>query len=306
MNAQPLWDWMTERQSIYLRRKAGQKWPWSKDPIFQEYRFCNVFREQDTVTQWIDENIRTPYANHPNLWFMLAIARQINWPDTLSALMEAGEWPTEVWDPRLAADVLTARKSWGEKVYTGAYMIQAESSPREPYYDDKSMYITAVVLGNLWKARKQFDTVCHEGASLQDVHWWLTKFRGWGPFMAYEVVTDLRHTRYLDAAPDIMKWANAGPGAIRGLNRLWGEFVDKGSLADHQALDRMQWLLHLANHGTVLDSDIFPDAFEMRDIEHSLCEVDKYLRVKNGEGRPRAKYRPPLELVASLTHEGTV
>jgi hypothetical protein len=28
----------------------------------------------------------------------------------------------------------------------------------------------------------------------------------------------------------------------------------------------------------------------MRDIEHSLCETDKYLRVKNGEGRPRAKY----------------
>ena len=29
---------------------------------------------------------------------------------------------------------------------------------------------------------------------------------------------------------------------------------------------------------------------EMRDIEHSLCEVDKWLRVRNGEGKPRAAY----------------
>jgi len=28
----------------------------------------------------------------------------------------------------------------------------------------------------------------------------------------------------------------------------------------------------------------------MRDIEHSLCEFDKYERVRNGEGVPRGKY----------------
>ena len=32
---------------------------------------------------------------------------------------------------------------------------------------------------------------------------------------------------------------------------------------------------------------------EMREIEHSLCEFDKYTRVKNGEGRPRSIYRKP-------------
>jgi hypothetical protein len=30
----------------------------------------------------------------------------------------------------------------------------------------------------------------------------------------------------------------------------------------------------------------------MREIEHSLCEFDKYMRVKRGEGRPRSKYQP--------------
>ena len=34
-----------------------------------------------------------------------------------------------------------------------------------------------------------------------------------------------------------------------------------------------------------------PD-LEMRDIEHSLCEFDKYERVRLGEGKPRSLYKP--------------
>ena len=29
---------------------------------------------------------------------------------------------------------------------------------------------------------------------------------------------------------------------------------------------------------------------ELRDVEHSLCEFDKYCRVKFGEGEPRSHY----------------
>jgi hypothetical protein len=31
---------------------------------------------------------------------------------------------------------------------------------------------------------------------------------------------------------------------------------------------------------------------EMRDVEHSLCEVDKYQRALNHEGRPKSIYKP--------------
>jgi hypothetical protein len=30
--------------------------------------------------------------------------------------------------------------------------------------------------------------------------------------------------------------------------------------------------------------------FEMRDIEHTLCEFDKYQRIRLGQGKMRAKY----------------
>ena len=29
---------------------------------------------------------------------------------------------------------------------------------------------------------------------------------------------------------------------------------------------------------------------EMREVEHTLCEFDKYERVRNGEGKPRSIY----------------
>lgn len=290
LNMDPLYDWMTERQAIYERRASGAPKPWTSDVILRDYRFCNVFRELDTVTIWVRENIREPYADHPNLWFMLCLARYINHPATLQEMMDRGHWPVMSlvdWDWRLAARVIDDRIARGEQAYTGAYMIRAESDKKVNWYSwTKAEYICGIVLGTLIDCRGNIEPrLVSRGYTLQKAHALLTQFYGWGPFMAYEVVTDLRHTRYLCDAPDIMTWANAGPGALRGLNRLMGR--DKNApLSQERANTLMEELL-------VSLSERMPEGFpelEMRDIEHSLCETDKYLRVLYGEGRPRAKY----------------
>jgi hypothetical protein len=114
--------------------------------------------------------------------------------------------------------------------------------------------------------------------------------------MAYEVVTDLRHTRYLNEAPDIYSWANAGPGAIRGLNRLHGR--DLGAKPKPEATNQEMFRLMLELNDwdepgfnqTFGEPDDANPRFEMRDIEHCLCEHDKYQRVMLGEGKMRSKY----------------
>jgi hypothetical protein len=304
--AKPLWYWMNERQAIYDAREAGKPWPWTRDPILQSYAFCNVFRELDRVTVWIREHIREPFADHPNLWLMIALARTINWPDTLQELMDEKAWPTDGYHPGTIARVLDARLKRGEKTYTGAYMIRAESDPNVPWYSwTKQEYVASIVIGRLWEARRTFDGMWSHACqpSLQQVHAWLASFHGWGGFMAYEVVTDLRHTRYLRNAPDIYGWANAGPGAVRGLNRLWGREYTAG-LGQEEANRMMRQLLRIANgqaddRGPAVGPHVIARAslpagfLEARDIEHSLCECDKYLRVKLGQGKPRAKFRPP-------------
>jgi len=285
--AEAFFQFMTKRHRIWEQREAGRPKPWTDDPVLLDYKFCNVFRELDTVTIWIREHIREPFYDHPNLWFMLCIARQINWPDTLQDMMAHKAWPfIDRWDSVHAGTVLDERKAAGQKVYTGAYMIRAESDKRKPWYSwTKQQYMTQIVLGKVWERRTAFDAMFDtpKQPSLQQVHNWLTKFHGWGGFMAYEVVTDLRHTRYLRHAPDIMTWANPGPGAKRGLNRLFQrplKFQQGDSLFNFE----MRILLKMA--------DMYWEgpALEMREIEHTLCEFDKYERVRLGEGKPRAKY----------------
>jgi hypothetical protein len=189
------------------------------------------------VTVWIRENIREPYADHPDLWLMLAIGRTINWPDTLAELIAEGAWPVDdTWQPSQLTAALEARIDRKEKLYTGAYMVRAESDPKKPWYQwSKQRYISEIVIGRLWQDRERWRRLLGKpGLSLRDT--WLEfkspHYVGWGGdgFMAYEVVTDLRHTRYLRNATDIMTWANAGPGAKRGLNRLLGRTSTRRSM----------------------------------------------------------------------------
>ena len=123
--------------------------------------------------------------------------------------------------------------------------------------------------------------------SLEDQWNVLLPYPYMGPFMAYEVVTDWRHTWLGDQAEDIFSWANPGPGARRGLNIIHGRPLEK-TIKIKQCVEEMKDLLHASPAYIGVH---VPD-LEMRDIEHSLCEFDKYERVRLGEGKPRSIYKP--------------
>ncbi len=266
------YSYINERHAIYIRRQAGVKPFWTEDKILQTYSFCNVFRELDTVTIWIRENWKEPYADHPNLPFAMAVARQINWPQTLQ---EIG-FP-EDWNPDRVKNIMQDRMDRGEKVYTGAYMLTGTlGGTKVEQTIDK-------ILTPLYENQPEIHP-----DSLQKTWSEYLPYAGFSGFMAYEVVTDLRHTKYLGNARDIYTWANPGPGAKRGLNRINGRELtwspnrepDRWNREMKDLLDRSPG--YLQGHIDVL---------EMRDIEHCLCEFDKYERVRLGQGKPRAKYK---------------
>lgn len=283
--AADLLRFMKARHDVYLRRAAGKPKPWTKDPVLQSYRFCNVYREVDTVTIWVRENIREPYAEHPYLWFMLCMARQINWPDTLEEIMSEGAWPDTKYDWKKVRKIMLARQARGDQLYTGAYMLNAHGTkPDDP--KDKAFFTTKLVLDSVWRRRGEV-TEAFQYGSMRQAWAALLPYHGWGPFTAYEVVCDARYTRYGQSVPwlqDARTWANAGPGAFRGLNRLQGREL-KARVSQERALAEMQeyhaWLAPRWGH---------PPDLEMREIEHCLCEFDKYERTRLGEGRPRSKY----------------
>lgn len=291
----PLWYWVREREAVRLKRAAGEPKPWTADPILQSRRFCNVRREDDKVTVWIRENIRERFAEHPALWFMLCVGRWINRPETLAELMIGGtrdprpsnficpSWPGHPdFKPWLMTKVLDVIAERGAQVFTGAYTINAP-----PGGGSKTKHVAEGVLGPLWENRRWYEDY-FAGQSiggkptLQGAHKRLKRYDGWGDFMAYQVVVDMRFTHLLRDVDDVETWAAAGPGTMRGLNRLHGRPV-KAKISQEQALSEMRAIYRLARQETGVDMDF-------SDVPNILCETDKYLRIKLGEGDTRQKY----------------
>lgn len=324
MDPSPLFDYMRARHEIYLKRKAGvPRGQWTDDPIFLTYRFCNVYRELDTTTIWLRENVREKI---PPAHILLAtvLFRWFNRIKTGEAIFiqEAlglgGEEPGETaWDCFLRTgdvDPIRAaiRQYCGKGPYvTGSYIIKTPDGMDKL---DGVLWCVEQFYTKSFNSSGLLETVCREydhgpklnwqqatenliigrdyaeknRPTLESVWEWLRKFPYLGDFMSYEIVTDLRHTPLLDKAPDIMTWANPGPGAMRGINRLKGHAL---KTRHHKSvyIEEMKKLLFVSE-----DRELWPKEYpvlEMRDIEHSLCELDKYMRVKTGEGAPRQKFR---------------
>lgn len=272
-----LFAFIKERHSIYTKRQAGRKKPWTLDPILQRYRFCNVYRELDTVTQWIATNWRKPHQDDPQLWFAMVVARLLNWPPTLETL----HYPVP-WQPARFMK-LRVQQEMGIKVFSGAYIVSTNGHTM-----DKLQYLAQCVLLPLWKDRKAI-TACIQArnTTLETVHGVLTNYDGLGSFMAAQVIADLKYaTPSLMAARDWWTWAASGPGSRRGLNRVLGRAVDAPST-------EANWLRNLRELHVLIDQHMHKAKMERlhaQDLQNCLCEFDKYERTRLGEGRPRSTY----------------
>lgn len=285
------WYWINERHRINIKRTEGKSFPWTKDKILLEYKFTNVYRQLDRVTQaWEDRFVRLlgrgRNLSDGDLLFQCLMFRIFNWPETYDALYF--NLRTE-WNMKKAVEILRVRKEEDhEQIFTGAYIVTGSGSSL-PKHET-----ICAALQEAWKMRDKIAKRIRNGRSLREAVEALQEIPTVGPFVAYEIACDLRFTRLLADSLDRNSWANPGPGAKRGIHRLitGSKKWDRGKKPDYVEVMRTLFKekgRYLEEH--VLSEKRYP--FEMREIEHSLCEFDKYMRVKNGEGRPRSRYRPP-------------
>ena len=266
--------WIVDRTRIQQKKDRGDPWPWTEDPIFREYKFTNAFRERDKTTVWFRENIRNPLKLEPEVYMATVIFRWFNLIETGETLLKHNLHID--WDPEKAYTAIVPQKQW----ITGAYMVKSPTAMNK-------VRGVCQTITTLWNDRQNFIDRC-PWSSLQKMTNFLEGYQFLGPFLAYELSTDLRHTYIGSSAADINEWANAGPGAMRGLNRIHGRDLNYTSKR-HDWCEEMRDLLegHHIYIAVLFGEDI---DLEMRDIEHSLCEFDKYERVRLGQGAPRSKY----------------
>jgi hypothetical protein len=267
--------WMRERENIRMLRLQGAPQPWTDDPILQEWRFCNVQRENDYVTQWIAEHWREPHVDNPDLWFAMTVARFLNWVPTLREI----NFPLP-YDPDALATALRNRRSRGDKVWGPAYIVSTAGRSM-----DKIDYLIGV-LTPLWAQRERLRP--RTGNKLRSFYGRLEGCQGLGSFMAGQVVADMKYVEPLKDATDWHTFAVSGPGSCRGMNRLLGRSVDVRWQED-------AWYAALFS----LNSEIRPKLegigihdLHAQDLQNCLCELDKYARVKFGEGTPKRRFVP--------------
>ena len=287
--------WQVERENIRLQKEVSNfPPPWTDDPILQQYKFCQVFREEDRTTRWFKKHIREPMRDSTDVLMATVIFRWFNWIPTGRTLIEHDLLTN--WNRKKAIEEISKQDKW----VTGAYIVKS------PNGMDKVTGV-AECISHMWERKnymiEKLEEAAENNSSTLKYCWdLLREYPYMGPFMAYEVVTDLRFTYLLQGANDKYSWANAGPGAMRGLNRLTGrplEFCQRS----HNWCNEMIALYDIAVHNLPSNITFRNDLpYELREIEGGLCEFDKYSRIYKGEGRTRSiyKYDDTLPLVEEL------
>ena len=267
--------WMDERDRVRRLKEAGALRPWTADPIIAEWRFCNVNRCDDRETKWIFTHIIDVHATSTVLWFNLCIARFLNWSPTLA---QVGYF--DVWHRDRFVAAIEARQAAKEKVYTGAYMI-----PAGPAGTLKHAYLADAVFTQLWSLRGYAPCA---GSTCEQWNLFLRQAPLMGDFLRNQIITDMRYTRHLCDAVDWETFILPGPGTQRGLSRLHGLPVN-ASWSVTEASASLQAL----RRRIVVEAPQYTEILrDINNLSNCMCEFDKYLRVLNGEGKPRARYFP--------------
>lgn len=261
-------DFAALREEVRLKKEAGAPKPWTDDPVLQQFYFCNVFREDDTVTKWFAQNVRSLVQCPQQAVVACAAFRMVNRIPSAQAIKHL---LTGSWSSKAALEILRRQKP----VVGGAYIVKT------PDGKDKAEGVVEVVDGVV----ERLSVMPWGSRSMQDWHFSLMECPFIGPFMAYEIVTDLTHTIVLPYPEDLMTWANPGPGCLRGLSWLHRGSPEVQPCDRHSAQEDMRELLEYS----VVEWPWPERPWTMREVEHVLCEYGKF-RAGHAGGSLKRRY----------------
>jgi hypothetical protein len=290
------WRFAVERQAIFFRRLQGESPPWTADPIFQRYRFCNAYRASDRVTQFlIREVIYQPELTTQDLLLRIVLFRLFSRPQTWQALEAAhGGIRASSFDPARFSATLDGQLAAGEPVYTSAFILPAAS---EFGHARKHANHLALVEHML---RTGLPRAVASSRSLEQVYRALLEYPSIGPFLAYQIAIDLNYSELIDFDED--DFTAPGPGALRGIAKC---FESTAGWSDariiHWMVDRQEE--EFARLGLQFQS-LWGRLLHAIDCQNLFCEVDKYARaafpeLSSNRTRIKRTFTPdpaPLEL----------
>ena len=284
------WYFAAQRQKAFYRKLINQSaLLWDVDEIIRTYRFTNVYRAADRVSQYLIQNVI--YAGEQeakNLFFRIILFRLFNKIETWKALNKA---LTEItWDSYKFSSynkILRERLSGGRAIYSAAYIMPSGKSKflRKRKHENHLLLLEYMMKTEIWKHLLQEGT-------LEGVYKNLRAVPMFGNFLAYQYTVDLNYSEILNFSEN--DFIKAGPGALGGIKKCFSD------LGDFSPEDVIRYVTErqeeeFKRRGLEF-RDLWGRKMHLVDCQNVFCEFDKYARVRFPEvegtqGRVRIKQR---------------
>jgi len=283
------WYFASERQAAFERRVAGYEPPWTDDPILQTYKFCNVFRAADRVSQYMIRDVcyHDEDCTAEDRLFQIVAFRTFSRIDTWRTLRATlGRYPTldDLGDGSLTT-ALQAAKTANGGLYTGAFILCATDA-----YGQKTKHLNHVELfRHMFLDDDLADRLLAAG-SLREVYELMHRYPLMGDFMSYQTAIDLNYSGLIDFSEN--DFTQPGPGSLRGVKKAFED------LGDYTPVEIIGWMVD--NQATELErlglpfDGLWGRPLHAIDCQGLFCELDKYCREAVPDlasGRKRIKAR---------------
>lgn len=283
------WYFAYERQNIFYKKLNGEQSPWTDDKILQEYKFCNSYRVNDRVSQYLLKNViyNGKKYTKEDMLFRIILFKLFNLESTWELLnKECGEILLKNFNQELYSKVLTNVINNGIKIYNDAYISCANKAFGYNHKHDNHL----ALLNKMFIEDHMQDKIL-KCKSMKEAFNIIKSYPLIGNFMAYQLVTDINYS-------DIVNWQEdeftvAGPGSIRGIKKC---FINKGNMSDEDIIKYMY--IHQEEEFKRLNLDfhrIGKRPLQLIDCQNIFCELDKYCRqaipdLKSNRTKIKKKY----------------
>ena len=270
------WKFATERQNIFFKRFNHEIFPWTKDKILNQYKFTNVYRATDRVSQYLIKNVIYKGSQKPEeVFFRLILFKIFNRISTWEVLeYELGKISFKNYSFKQYDKVLSEAMHNRIPIYSAAY-IMASGRSTFGYERKHQNHLRLIEMMIKEKVPHQLQHC----KSMSEAYTLLHSYPTIGDFLAYQYVTDINYSTLTNFSE--MQFVKAGPGAKDGILKCFKDFGDYSFediiklMADKQEEEFERLNLDFQN--------LWGRNLQLIDCQNIFCEVGKYARVAHPE-----------------------
>jgi hypothetical protein len=281
------WRFAALRQGLFMRRVAGDLPPWTDDPVLASYRFTNVYRAADRVSQYLIRDVLyRGEQTTEEIFFRTLIFKLFNRIETWKHLETVcGPITWKTFDFDRYATALDTISHLGNPIYSPAYIM-----PSPKFGDRRKHRNHLLLLKHMMADGAQFRV--ERARSLREVFEILRSYPSLGNFLAFQFAIDLNYSAMLDFSE--MDFVVAGPGAHSGIRKC---FTDTSGFDDADVIRAVTEMADREFDRLGLSfCTLWERPLQLIDCQNLFCEVDKYARIvhpaaSGTAGRTRIKRR---------------